>query len=138
MNSLDLTLEQRVSLAKKRKNKIGRPSKISEVVIRKLKEAFENDCTITEACRRAKITTVTYYDWKKKDQNFSYEMDFYEEYLKNISLGTISKWARVNAHIAMEVAKARDDRYKPQLAELPQIQLIQINQGVVNIQLGNQ
>lgn len=96
-------------------------------MIRKLKEAFEQDCTITEACRRAKITTVTYYDWKKKDANFSYEMDFYEEYLKNISLGTVSKWARVNAHIAMEVAKARDDRYKPKLAELPQIQLIQIN-----------
>lgn len=40
----------------------------------------------------------------------------------------------MNAHIAMEVAKARDDRYKPQLAELPQIQLIQINTGVINVQ----
>lgn len=134
VNALDLTLEQRVALAKKRKNKMGRPTKLNEVVTRKLKEAFEQDCTIVEACRRAKIWTNTYYQWKERDPDFRYEMDFYEEYLKNISLGTVSKWARVNAHIAMEVAKARDDRYKPKLAELPQIQLIQINTWVINIQ----
>lgn len=55
INALDLTLEERVKLAKKRKNQEGRPTKLNEVIIRKLKEAFENDCTITEACRRAKI-----------------------------------------------------------------------------------
>lgn len=86
INALDLTMEERVKLAKKRKNKEGRPTKLNEVIIRKLKEAFEQDCTITEACRRAKISTVTYYEWKKKDPDFSYEMEFFEEYLKNISL----------------------------------------------------
>ena len=134
VEALDLTLEERVRLAKKRKNKNGRPSRLTEVVIRKLKEAFENDCTITEACRRAKIGTTTYYDWKKKDKDFQYEMDFYEDYLANISRTTVSKWGRVNPQIAMQVLQKRDERYKPNVADLPQIQLIQINTGVINVQ----
>lgn len=76
----------------------------------------------------------TYYEWKRKDQDFQYEMTFYEDYVKNVSLKTIGKWARIDPKLAMDVAKLRDDRYKPQLAELPQVQLITINQNIVNVQ----
>lgn len=51
----------------KKKNKGGRPSKITPQMVQKLEEAFALDCTINEACFYAGIAKQTYYNWTEAD-----------------------------------------------------------------------
>ena len=45
---------------------VGRKSKMTDEVIRKLEEAFSFDCTIQEACFFAGIGSTTFYEWREK------------------------------------------------------------------------
>lgn len=53
------------------KNRGGRPSKISSLIIGKLEETASLDCTVKEMCFYAGINPDTYYAWIKKDKKLS-------------------------------------------------------------------
>lgn len=61
-------------------NPVGRPTKITHEVVRKLEEAFRNDFTVEEACRYAKISKSTYYEEAKRNEEFSDEMRCAQDY----------------------------------------------------------
>lgn len=49
------------------KNKVGRPSKIDEVKLQKLREAFLMGYSDEEACKYADLAPSTFYDFQKKN-----------------------------------------------------------------------
>ena len=53
------------------KNKVGRPLKIDDNILGKLKEAFLMGCTDAEACLFADINPDTLYEFQKKNPKFS-------------------------------------------------------------------
>lgn len=59
---------------------IGRPSKETELTVKKLEEAFALDCSVEEACFYAKISRQTYYTWVKDDPAL---LDRFEELRQN-------------------------------------------------------
>lgn len=61
------------------KNKGGRPSVMTEVVIQKLEQAFAMGCTDLEACLYAEISKSTFYDYIKENPEFSDRKDILKE-----------------------------------------------------------
>lgn len=57
------------------KRPVGRPTKMTEEIVRKLEYAFQKDFNIVEACDYAGISRETYYDWIKKKKGFSDKME---------------------------------------------------------------
>jgi hypothetical protein len=53
------------------KNKIGRPTVITDEVLRKLEEVFALGGTDEEACFYADISTTTLYEYQKGNEEFS-------------------------------------------------------------------
>ena len=58
-------------MAKKKVNKGGRPTVMTESVVVKLEQAFAIDCTVEEACSYAEISRDAFYDYLKKVPKFS-------------------------------------------------------------------
>jgi len=58
-------------MAKKKKNKGGRPTKMTQSVVGKLETAFSWGCTDLEACVHAGIHKATLYEYEKKNPEFS-------------------------------------------------------------------
>lgn len=56
---------------KKRRNKGGQPTVMTEKVLRELKEAFRYGCTDEEACLYAEICTTALYDYQKRNPGYS-------------------------------------------------------------------
>lgn len=46
----------------------GRPSKMTDIVVKKLEEAFAMGCDVSEACLFADISRKTYYEWINKNE----------------------------------------------------------------------
>lgn len=63
-------------------NKVGRPSVITEEVVVKLIAAFQNGLSDTTACKYAKISRDSYYERRKKDNEFADKMDDAKNFLK--------------------------------------------------------
>ena len=57
-------------LSSKKKN-TGRPTVMTNEVVRKLEQAFAHDCTVEEACLYAGISRETYYAFCRKRPDFS-------------------------------------------------------------------
>ena len=53
----------------------GRPTKLNDLVIKKLEEAFSIGASIPEACFYADISVVTYYNWKKENEELFNRFD---------------------------------------------------------------
>lgn len=53
----------------------GRPTKLNDLVTKKLEEAFSIGASISEACFYADISTVTYYNWKKENEELFNRFD---------------------------------------------------------------
>lgn len=53
----------------------GRPSKLTEPLVRKLEEAFGWDATVEQACAHAKIPRTIFYGYLKKNKNFADRME---------------------------------------------------------------
>lgn len=53
----------------------GRPTKLTNDVVKKLEEAFKYDFTIDEACYYAGISRESYYNYCEKDKTFLTKMD---------------------------------------------------------------
>lgn len=66
-------------MAKALKNKVGRPTKITKMVLRKLEEAFLLGCTDREACFCAGIMPSTLYEYCKKNTEFSERKELLKE-----------------------------------------------------------
>lgn len=67
---------------KKNKKPVGRPTKLTEEIVRKLEYAFQKDFNVTEACEYAGISRETYYEWQEKKKGFSDKMQFAKSNLK--------------------------------------------------------
>lgn len=52
------------------KNKGGRPSSMTEIVVKKLEEAFSLGCSDEEACLYAGITRTTLWNYSKNNKEF--------------------------------------------------------------------
>ena len=68
-------------MAKKAPNKGGRPSKIDEATIQKLEYAFSIGCTALEACCHADISKTAYYDYLKRNPEFTDRVELLKEKL---------------------------------------------------------
>ena len=68
----------------KKKNKpgAGRPSVVTDSVIRKLLEASADGATDVQACLLAEISTTSYYKYKKEHPEFTEQMERATEILK--------------------------------------------------------
>lgn len=56
-------------------NQVGRPTKLTPSTLTKLTAAFASGFNIEQACRYANIAVKTYYEWLKRNPEFSEEMD---------------------------------------------------------------
>jgi hypothetical protein len=69
---------------KKRKkppsDKVGRPTKRDDRIVRKLADAFRMDYNVTQACIYTGIARDTYYAWLEEDKEFSYKMADAQQY----------------------------------------------------------
>lgn len=61
------------------KNKVGRPTVMTEAVIGKLEAAFLLGCTDREACFAAEINTDTLYEYQKKYPEFTVRKELLRE-----------------------------------------------------------
>jgi len=68
------------------------PRKMTEDTIRKLEDWFKSDFTDQESCAYAWISTVTYYEYYKKDKQFSNRMDSAKEYCFILAKDAVRKW----------------------------------------------
>lgn len=64
-----------------KKQNVWRPTKMTDKVVQKLKEAFKIWATTQEACYYANISKTTYYDWLKQNSEFSDEIADSKTYL---------------------------------------------------------
>lgn len=63
-------------MAKKKVNKGGRPTKMTESVILKLEQAFAIGCPVEEACSYAEIARNTFYEYLKKNPKYQDRIDY--------------------------------------------------------------
>lgn len=79
-----------------KKQNLWRPTKMTDKVVQKLKEAFKIWATVQEACYYANISKTTYYDWLKQNSEFSDEITDSKTYLifqsKLTIANSIEKW----------------------------------------------
>ena len=73
-----------------------RPTKLNDMIVQKLKDAFKLWCSIKEACCYAEISTSTYHDWISKNQEFSDEIEISKKYLeyksRAVIAGSLEAW----------------------------------------------
>lgn len=93
--------------------KVGRPTKKTDKLVSILREAFNDDATVEQACYIAGISKETYYQWLKHDEEFSDEMGKAQEYPKVIAKKVLIDAIEAgDKQIALEVIKRLEkDRY---------------------------
>jgi len=92
---------------------LGRKTVMTEAVVGKLQEILQIDWTISEACSYANIDRSTYYDWLKKDEEFSNKMADAQEYAFILARRTINKAIKDwDWKLALDILRKRDWRYK--------------------------
>lgn len=93
--------------AKKEPRKVGRPPKITEVILRKLEEGFLYGLTDEQACLYADVPTSTFYDFLKKNPEFAERKEILKNQPKIDAKITIAKALRPHddPRLALEVAK---------------------------------
>jgi len=95
------------------KNTVWRNTIKTDEVVGKLIEILRIDWTITEACSYANIDRSTYYDWIKKDKEFSNKMADASKYAFIEARKTINKAIKEwDWKLALDVMRRRDKRYK--------------------------
>lgn len=97
----------RKSPVKKPTKKVGRPPKITEVILRKLEEGFLYGLTDEQACLYADVPTSTFYDFLKKNPEFAERKEILKNQPKIDAKITIAKALRPHddPRLALEVAK---------------------------------
>ena len=93
---------------------MARPTVMTQVVLRKLEEAFINGCSDEEACILAEIGTSTLSDYCKKNESFRRK----KELLKNTPTLTarmeVVKALRGNPELALKyLERKKKDEFSP-------------------------
>ncbi len=107
---------------KKTKAKIGRPTKMTVEVVKKLTEAFKDDFTVEEACRYAGISKETYYQECKRKPGFADEMARAQDYpltlAKKAVFRGIQGGVKDYGTLALKFLERRQrDRYTPKVIQ---------------------
>lgn len=99
------------------KDELGRPTILTEDVVKKLEEAFSNDFNVTQACQHANISRVTYYDWYNNNLVFSNRMDVARTALGRAAKGNVVKAINDgDPNVSLKYLTLRDPDYKPKAA----------------------
>lgn len=110
------------------KNNTGRPSKLSDVVLRKLQWCFMLDCSVREACLKAGIPESTFRTRWRSGRKFKWTMNLFwdteprlitfKEFAESVRLYPLLSarkaiYERIseNPKVAMRVLERRDPRY---------------------------
>jgi len=97
---------------RKKKNVWGRPTKMTEDVVKKLESIFQIDWTVWEACSYVWISRETYYNREAQDKDFLYRMTKAKDYPHILARKTLMKWLQDwDTKAAIEYLKRRDRRY---------------------------
>ena len=94
-----------------------RPSKLNEIIVGKLEEIFKRGWNVSEACSYAGINRDTYYEYLKRNKEFSDRMErariFPFIYAKKKIFEAISsKDINISAKYALEFLRRRDPEWK--------------------------
>ena len=94
-----------------------RPSGMTPEVVKKLVEEFRSDATIEDACSYAWISTRTFYNWIKADEDFFHEIDRAMKYpfrkARNVLTALMeSDKEDMRFKASQEFLSKRDSRYK--------------------------
>jgi len=90
--------------------KIGRPTVMTQAVVRKLEHAFAYDCTVEEACIYAGISRDTYYSFSRDNPDFSDRITVLRNTAIYIARATIVNALQYDANLAMKYL----ERKRPQ------------------------
>lgn len=99
---------------------VGRPTKLTMAITRKLEEAFHNGFNVTEACQHAGIGQSTYYDWIDKNELFRTRMEDARSAINRRAKAVVVE--AINAgdpQLAFRWLERRDPDFKPR-AEVDQ------------------
>ena len=66
----------------KEKHPGGRPTKLTDSIVRKLEYAFSKDFNVSEACDYAEIGRTAYYEWLENNEEFANKMEQAQTNLK--------------------------------------------------------
>lgn len=79
----------------KKKNKGGRPTKMTDEVVQKLEDIFQRGGTVEEATSYARIARRSYHYWMEQDEVFAQKMESAQHYAdivaKKVVVDTIVK-----------------------------------------------
>jgi hypothetical protein len=73
-------------------NPVGRPTKINIRTMVKLADALKNNYSVTDACRWAKISRVTYYRHMNNDPAFAAKMTYAIECRNKVSFNFVTTY----------------------------------------------
>ncbi len=59
---------------------MARPTKLDDITVKKLEEAFSWGCTVKEACCYANISKQTYYNWTGENQGLLDRFDQLQQF----------------------------------------------------------
>lgn len=83
----------------------GRPSKMTDDVIKKLEQAYALDCTDAEACLFANISPATLYNYQNKFPEFVERKEQLKQTPMLLARKTIVDGIRTDPRLALEYAK---------------------------------
>jgi hypothetical protein len=87
---------------KKKKSKVGPPTKMTSTALALLKEAFLLGCTDDEACLKAEIDPATLYRYQKKNPNYARQKELWKQNPFLIARTTIVREIQVNPDLALK------------------------------------
>lgn len=105
-------------MPRRKKNKGGRPTKITSVVVRKLVEGFKFDFTVEEACRYAGIGKTTFYAECERNPAFQDEMNRAQDWPLILAKKRVVREINLpgGGDLAMKFLERRQrERYSPKL-----------------------
>lgn len=94
----------------KKKNKGGRPTKMTELVVKKLEEAFLMGCSDIEACLFADISKQTLYTYQEKHPEFTDRKEMLKGNPVMQARKTVLSGVKVDPDLAFKYLKAKQSK----------------------------
>lgn len=89
-----------------------RPTKKTDGLLGKLKEALMKGCTEAEACAYAELDQSTLIDWKNEDKNFAKQIEHWKEmYIQAIKFASYERAMNTKNRDATDILFKVDKRY---------------------------
>ncbi len=111
---------------------MGRPTVMTDDIVRKLLEVIKLDVTVEEACLYAGISKDTYYRKLKEDEGFSDEIARSRMYPTLAARSCVVKHLATNPHLAFKyLERRRPEEFAPHQIQPPE--MIRINLGAESI-----